>query len=385
MKIPAPPAKWLVDEDGGLCYHQVMDRELLHTVWQIADEFLRPCAAEADRGGVAGPVADNVRRLGAAGLFGLGIPADYGGLEADEVTRHEYAEILASACGVTAFTQQQIQTGTKLVAEAENDTLKRDLLPALAAGRLRCGVALSHLRRHGPPLVRAEQVPGGYKLNGLIPWITGWGLVDGFVLGASMEGGDHLFVHVDKEQDRAWLSASAPLPLVIMAASDTVEVEVRDLFIPEERVLARRAAGALGVADEKSITAHAALPLGCARGSARYLRELAGQPGREALAQTAFALTLEIDGCRREALTWNCDCTAHPDYKAHALRARATANVLALRAAHATVIATGGRAHLVTSAPQRLLREAQFYGTAVLTPEVQASTLDQLISPFFGL
>ena len=362
-----------------------MDKALLHTVWQLADEFLRPRAGEADRGDVQGAVADNIRRLGEAGLFGLGIGREYGGLGADEVTKHEYAEILASACGVTAFTQQQLQTGIKLVAEAENEALKRELLPALAAGRLRCGVALSHLRRAGTPLVRAEKASGGYTLNGVIPWITGWALLDGFALGATGDGGDHLFVYVDKATHQEALSASAPLPLVVMAASDTVEVEVRDLFIPDEFVLARRPSEALRRADENTITTHAALPLGCARASARCLRELASQPGREALGQTAFALTLEIDGCRREALTWNCDCAAHPDYKIHALRARATANVLALRAAHATVIATGGRAHLVTSIPQRLLREAQFYGTAVQTPEVQASTLDQLISPFFGL
>jgi len=362
-----------------------MNKALLHTVWQIADEFLRPRAGEADRGGVDGPVADNVRRLGEAGLFGLGITPEYGGLGADETTRHEYAEILASACGVTAFTQQQLQTGIKIVTEAENEALKRELLPALASGGLRCGVALSHLRRSGTPLVRADRVAGGYTLNGVIPWITGWGLLDGFALGATLEGGDHLFVYVDREQHQESLSASAPLPLVVMAASDTVEMEARDLFIPDEYVLARRSAEALRRADENTITTHAALPLGCARASARYLREMASQPGREALGQTAFALTLEIDGCRREALTWNCDCAVHPDYKTHALRARATANVLALRAAHATVIATGGRAHLVTSPPQRLLREAQFYGTAVQTPDVQASTLDQLVSPFFGL
>ncbi len=172
-----------------------MDKALLHTVWQLADEFLRPRALEADRGDVHGPVADNIRRLGEAGLFGLGITPEYGGLGADETTRHEYAEILASACGVTAFTQQQFQTGIKLVVEAENEALKRALLPALGAGSLRCGVALSHLRRAGTPLVRAEQVTGGYKLNGVIPWITGWTLLDGFALGATLEGGDHLFVY----------------------------------------------------------------------------------------------------------------------------------------------------------------------------------------------
>ena len=164
--------------------------------------FLRPRAAEADRGDVHGPVADNIRRLGEAGLFGLGIPAEYGGLAADEVTRHEYAEILASACGVTAFTQQQFQTGIKFVAEADNQALKRELLPALAAGRLRCGIALSHLRRSGPPSVRAVPVSGGYRLNGVIPWITGWALLDGFVLGAALEDGDHLFVYVEQERPR---------------------------------------------------------------------------------------------------------------------------------------------------------------------------------------
>lgn len=362
-----------------------MDRELLHTVWRLADEFLRPRATEADRGGLDGPVADNVRRLGEAGLFGLGISPEYGGLGADETTRHEYAEILASACGVTAFTQQQLQTGIRFVVEAENEALKRELLPALAEGRLHCGIALSHLRRAGTPLVRAERAAGGYRVNGVIPWITGWALLDGFVLGAALADGDHLFVYVDRKQHQTSLTAGPPLPLIVMAASDTVEVEICDLFVPDASVLRRQPADGLRRADEKTITVHAALPLGCARAGARHLREIAAKRGSEELNGTAFALTLEIDGCRREALTWNCDCVAHPDYKTHALRARATANILALRAAHAAVIATGGSAHLVTSSPQRLLREAQFYGTAVQTPDVQAATLDQLVSPFFGL
>lgn len=362
-----------------------MDRTLLHTVWQIADDLLRPHAAEADQGDIHDVVSENLRCLAQAGLFGLAIPTKYGGLDADEVTRHEYAEILASACGVTAFTQQQLQTGIKFVIEAENKPLKSELLPALAAGRLRCGIALSHLRRPGPPAVGAQRVDGGYRLSGLIPWITGWSVLDGFVLGATLEGGEHLFAYVEKAVCAAALTASPSLPLIVMAASDTVEVQVRDLFIPDESVLSRRPAHALQEADQRTIASHAALPLGCARAGARWLRELAQKPERAALGQTAMAFTLEIDRCRRDALLWNCDCVGHPHYATHALRARATANVLALRAAHAAIVATGGRAHLRDAVPQRLLREAQFYGTAVLTPAVQAATLDQLISPFFGL
>ncbi len=361
-----------------------MDRTLLHTVWQIADDRLRPQAAAADQGDWDGPISANLQCLGQAGFFGLGIPAKHGGLGADEVTRHEYTEILASACGVTAFTQQQLQTGIKFVVEADNAALKEDLLPPLAAGRLHCGIALSHLRRAGPPAIRAALAPGGYRVSGVIPWITGWAGLDGFVLGAALEDGRHLFVYVEKEAHQTALTASPPLPLIVMAASDTVEVQITDLFVPDDRVLSLRPAQALRDADRRSITSHAALSLGCARAGARLLHGLARMPGRESLGETALALTGEIDHCRRNALLWNCDCAGHPDYAAHALRARATANVLALRAAHAAVVATGGRAHLRDAAPQRLLREAQFYSTAVLTPEVQAATLDQLVSPFFG-
>lgn len=380
-KLPARP----VDGSARLCYDETMDRALLHTVWQLASELLQPQAMEADQSDVRGPIAGNIAALGKAGLFGLGIPSEYGGFNTDEVTKHEYTEILASACGVTAFTQQQFQVGVKFVVEADNQQLKQQLLPKLAAGQIRCGIALSQLRRSGPPSLCATAVPGGYQVSGVIPWITGWNLLDSFVLGASLPSGDHLFAYVEKPHVQAALTASASLDLIVMAASDTVEVEVNNLFIPEEFVLSCRPASELAKFDHRTLTTHAALPLGCARGCAEQLRELSQKPGRTALNETAFALTLEIDACRREALTWNCDCVDHPEYKIYALRARATANVLALRAAQALVVATGGRAHLRTAAPQRLLREAQFYSTAVQTADVQASTLDQLISPFFGL
>ena len=180
-----------------------MDRALLHTVWELAETHFRPSAANADRCGTHGPVADNVRRLGEAGLFGLGIAPAYGGLGADAATRHEYGEILASACGVTAFTQQQLQTGIKFLTDSDNAALKRALLPDIAAGRRRCGIAMSHLRRTGPPAVRAERVADGYLVNGVIPWVTGWGLLDGFVLGAVCEDGDHVFVYVEKAANAA--------------------------------------------------------------------------------------------------------------------------------------------------------------------------------------
>lgn len=367
--------------------------------WKISEEVLRPRATSADISGDSGIVCDNVRQLADAGFLGLGIAREFGGLEADDVTRHEYAEIVASSCGVTAFTQQQLQTGIKFITESDSNDLKASILPELARGTTLCGIAMSHLRRPGAPCVRAERADGGYIINGNIPWVTGWSMLDAFVLGAvivdsnqqepcgtgSDSGGSHLFAYIDCRKHRTNMVAGAPMPLVVMEASDTVEVRITDVFVSDDAVVSVRPAAELARTDMKAITAHAALPLGCARSSVRYIRELAATAGHDDLSGTALALSYELDHCRRQTLTWNCECLDHPEYAKYAVRARASAIVLAQRAAHAAITATGGKAHLKTSLPQRLLREAQFYTTAVQTVEIRSTTLDQLVSPLFGL
>ena len=144
-----------------------MNRALFTTLWQLAEESFRPRAAQADRGGeLGGTVADNLHLLADHGFMGLSVPREYGGLGVDLTTQHEYTEILASVCGVTAFTQQQLRTGLKHIAVSDNEDLKRRLLPPLAAGQRFCGVALSQIRRTGTPLLCAETVPGGFRING---------------------------------------------------------------------------------------------------------------------------------------------------------------------------------------------------------------------------
>ncbi|HEX5324177.1 MAG TPA: acyl-CoA dehydrogenase family protein [Capsulimonadaceae bacterium] len=362
-----------------------MDRELLRQAWRIADDLLRPCASAADRGAIDGPVKSNIHALAELGFLGLSVPAQYGGFDADEATRHEYTEILASACGVTAFTQHQLQTAALHISLSPNESLKGGVLPEIAAGRTLCGVALSHLRRAGDCCLSAEPAEGGYLVNGTIPWISGWGLIDSFVFGASLrETGEHLFAYVDIANAKDSLRAGEPVELVVMNASGTVEVQVENLFVSDDCVLNIQPAELFHQYDHKMITSHTALPLGCARAAAAYLRELGDKQEREELVSLAIAVSYETDQCRREALTWNCDCVEHPEYDSYALRARAQSIVLALRAAHAAVTVTGGRAHLTHSTAQRLLREAQFYTTVVQTPGVQSSTLDQLFSPLFG-
>ncbi|BDI32844.1 acyl-CoA dehydrogenase [Capsulimonas corticalis] len=346
---------------------------------ELADGVFRPRAQDADQGDIHGQVGENIRLLAEAGYFGLGISAEHGGLGADEETRREYAELMASACGVTAFVQQQLHAGG-FVGGAPDEAFRREMLPQFASGKKFCGVAFAHLRRPGPPTVTAERVSGGFLVNGVAPWVTGWSLLDGFSLGAVMAD-EHLFVYVPKEGNEKALTPGPRIPLAVMNASDTVQVTMTDLFVPERALLSVRPTDALRQSDHCGITGHVYLPLGCARGSIDYLRALAEKRANARLIEVADAFAEEVDRCRAEALAWTGACANLPEYKERALHARASAIVLAVRAAHAAVTATGGSAHLLTQPPQRLLREAIFYTTTAQTQDVQAETLDLLVSP----
>lgn len=363
-------------------YNPAMNEAILHDARRMAEAVFRPQAEAADQGTIQGIVGANIRLLADAGYFGLGIAPERGGMGADEATRREFTELMASACGVTAFTQQQLHAGGGFVGGGRSEELKAELLPEFAAGRNLCGVAFSHLRRPGPPMLRAERADGGFRLNGIAPWVTGWSLLDSFILGATVAvDGSHLFAYVPKAGNEDALTPGPVIPLAVMNASDTLEITVGELFVPDAHVLSERPADALKRGDFCGITGHVFLPLGCARGSVHYLRTLADKRGRDTLNAVADEFAREIDAVRHEALTWSGACAELPDYKEHALHARASAILLAERAAHATVTATGGSAHLLSSPPQRLFREAMFYTTTAQTPDVQSGTLDLLLSP----
>jgi len=367
----------------------------------IAESVFRPNAQAADREAPTanGVLAGNIRLLADHGYFGLGVDTRYGGMGADDFTRREFTEIIAAACGVTAFTQQQFHSGGGFVGGASSEQMRADLLPKFAAGELVCGVAFSHLRRSGPPIVTAKAVDGGFLIDGRAPWVTGWSFIDGFMLGATVEqdsspsrfgrgreeragvgsdGVQHLYAYVPKSGNEHSMKPDAPIELHVMNAADTVEVDLDSLFVPQSNVIGVSPAEKLRRNDYCGISGHVFLPLGCARGSVRYLHDLAAQRGNTKLADIADAFEREIDACRREAIRWNGSCADMPNYKEHALGARTRSIELAVRAGHAAVTATGGTAQMLDRVPQRLMREAVFYTTLAQTPDVQAGTLDRL-------
>ena len=191
-----------------------MNEPILREARRLADEVFRPQAEEADQGDITGQVGRNVRMLADAGYFGLGIAPEFGGLGADDATRREYTELMASACGVTAFVQQQLHAGGGFVGGGRSEGLKREKLPLFASGKrtVRGGRSRTCAVR-GRRWCARNGSGAGSEVSGTAPWVTGWALLDSFILGATLPDGAHLFAYIPKAGNEAALAAGPRIPL----------------------------------------------------------------------------------------------------------------------------------------------------------------------------
>lgn len=370
--------------------HCTDEAEILNTARRIAETVLGPNAQRTDRG--SGPNRENFRALAEAGLLGLASPRKYGGLDASGATQREYTEILASYCGVTTFTQAQHHGPSRMIANGPNDALKRRLLPELASGRKLCAISFAHLRRPGPPVLRAEPVSGGYRLHGTAPWVTGWGLMDQVVFGATLPDGRFLYVWspgdrtefadlfegiTPPEGEWGTLSASAPLALCAMNASATVELKLEDWFVPEAHRLSESDRETMQRNDRNGVLGATAMPLGCAAAGVRTLQQAAERRSLHAIRRAADAFASELTDARAQVEMWSAR-NSDPEFFENAVKTRAWCIELALRTAHAAVTASSGAANLLDHPAQRLLREAMFYTIQAQTQEVMDATLARL-------
>ena len=355
---------------------EISEHQIVERIRALSEEF--EARAEAvDCGGPGNALLEkNVRALASARFYGARIPAEYGGLELPGPVIAECQELIASACGVTAFTQQQMQSGGHYVGQADNESVKRDLLPRFASGQLLCGIAFSHLRRPGPPMVRYEPIADGGLINGEAPWVTGWRFLDSFALGCIGPDGRVVYVYVSIPDHARTLSVSEPIRVSTMDAGDTVRVFLRNVVVPQEHVLFEREPDYQSRTDFNNIAGPVQMPLGCARGCVRHLRETGKRKNRPLFLDAADHFEAEIGLQRAFAQAWNGSRCEEPDYKENALDARAGAIRLAMRASEACIAANSGAAHLLTNPAQRRHREASFYATVAQTPDVQSAFIE---------
>lgn len=306
---------------------------------RVAQSVLLPDAAAVD--GSRRIPADHLAALDAAGLTGLAAACP--GL----AERMAVTETLASGCLATAFVWLQHQGALAAVARGPA-WLRGRYLDDLASGRRRAGVAITALRPPSP--LRVARDGGGFRLDGVVPWVTGWGIAE-LLLVAALGAAD--VVHLLLVDVPGPGIAAERVALVAADASSTATVTFEDVRVPGDRLVGVQPLAEHRSRDAAGLAPNGALALGVA---ARAIAESVEPAG----------LDLELERARARLLA------AAPD---DLPGARAAASDLALRAATRLVVATGARSVLAGSTPTRLLREAAFLLVFGSRPAIKAELL----------
>ncbi|HEY7225926.1 MAG TPA: acyl-CoA dehydrogenase family protein [Micromonosporaceae bacterium] len=324
---------------------------------RIADDVLFPAALDVDRADRL-PVA-HLDLLAAEGLYGVAAPPEAGGLGVQRMdVAADLVQTLASGCLATTFVLIQHHGCVIAATFSQQPGVRERWLQPLAHGTVRGGIALAGVRG-GPNQVRVRRTERGFVLDGDIPWVTGWDMIDVVHVGAVDEDANVHFLLVDAAESPTL--RVTPLDLAAVRASRTVTMHLAGHEVPADRLTGTRPYGEWERAEAGGSALNGFLALGVVERCARLL----GGP----------------DWLQRELTACRCDLLAavSAEEPTATAPARAAASELALRAAAALSVHTGSRSVLRSEHAERLLREAAFLLVFGSRPAIREALLERLV------
>lgn len=316
---------------------------------------------------------EGLRGLCERSLMALRRPQEYGGPEMDDMGFRSFQEAVARYSGSLAFLQTQHQSAVAMLARNADEKTRTATLPLMADGRLLMGIGFSQLRRPGEPIMRAEPAgDDGFVLSGQVPWITGFGLFDTFLIGATLPDGQAVFAIVpfqDSEKDGGFIEFSKPMELAAMQSAQTVSATLTNWTTKGAFV---KPAGWIQGNDMINVTLQGFFALGCARAGIDIVEEAHAKRQAPFIRAAADALLLELESCRTKM-------AAASGSLQDRLEVRAWGIDLAVRCAHAGIAVSSGFANSVKSRAQRVYREALVYTVSAQTGAIMEATLDRLV------
>jgi len=207
--------------------------DLIERAQSVADQVLFPAAQDVDRG-LSRPDA-GLRALADADLFGIAGPAG-SGVELDASEARRVIAAVASGCGATFFVWVQHHGVMRTLRTSSNSQLAEQVLGPMCAGDVIAGVAFAHLRRPGPPAIRARPTDdGGWQLDGHAPWATSWGIANWFCVAAASDRDEIVWVKVPGSTSLGF--AATPLALPVFAHTGTVAFTFDDYRVAPTDVI----------------------------------------------------------------------------------------------------------------------------------------------------
>jgi len=352
---------------------------LLDTAKSYLLEEVAPLANEIDCNPTA--LFQALRGFGELGMLALLVPRRWGGQEVSEQTYGSFQELVARYSGALAFLQTQHQSAAGMLVASSNSSLQEKYLHGMSNGEVLLGVGFSQLRREGEPLTLAIPVPGGYQLNGVVPWVTGQGFFSEFIVAATLPDGGAVFGVVPlreiHQESGGTLTLSIPAQLAAMTSTNTVTASLKNWFLPAESVVFIKPAGWIHENDKKNVLRATFLATGCAFAGLDILESVARTKSLPFITNAFDSLQQELRNCRTAVQEAQNNSGLE---LAERLELRAWAIDLAARIAHAAVTVSSGAALHSSHDAQRVYREALVFTVTGQTRAVMEATLLRLIS-----
>lgn len=314
----------------------------LSAAQRLADEVLFPTANQIDALEVI--PRERLDLLAAEGWYGLASPSS--GID----LQGAYPILAAFAGGCLTTTFVWIQHHGALAACAYGPEHLHSWVQPLASGDRRASVAFAGLLPK--PRLRARQEGESWVLDGVAPWVTGWGLVDVIHVAARSPEDDVVWLLVDASSNGL---QAEPHRLSAVNASATVTLSFEDVRVVADRETSRFPWAEWPARDAAGLRTNGSLALGVA---GRCCRLVGSSPLDDELATVKAGL----------------DAGTPETFPA----ARAAAAAFAVRAAAALVVHVGSGAVERGSHAERLNREATLLLVFGTRPLIRAALLGAL-------
>lgn len=341
-----------------------------------AREFFKteiaPHAFEIDRDPKAMAIAfDGLKRNG---FLALKRPQEFGGPAISEADFRLFQEESARYSGALSFLQTQHQSAVNLITKQADDAAKAHYLPKMD-GEITVGLGFSQLRRAGNPICRAKATEGGFLVEGFVPWITGKGYFDEYLIGATLPNGQALFGFMPLKNAKGQ-KLSPPMKLAAMQAANTVTAQLDGFYLPNKRVAFIKDSGWIRANDAFNITLQGHFAIGCALAGIDVMEANIQNRHLSAIEPFKAKLADEVERCRAALVDFQGDTSAETTDAR--LDTRGWAIDVMMRCAQAAVTSSSGSANQLEHDANRILREAIVFSVSAQTQGIMLATLNRL-------
>jgi alkylation response protein AidB-like acyl-CoA dehydrogenase len=280
---------------------------------------------------------------------------------------------IGETCGATAFMAWCQNTLVWYILNSENAALKARFQNDAASGKLLGGTGLSNPMKSFFGIeklkLKGRRTDGGYIVRGALPWVSNLGPDHMFGTIFEMEDGSGEKVMFLVDCADASVTLTPCKPFLAMDGTGTYAVQLRDVFIPDDQVLAAPAMSFVKKIRAGFILMQNGMGLGLIRDCVAIMQSV--RPSLEHvncfLPQQPADFAALLGELEAETMTLAAaPYDSSNAYWRRVVELRLRIGDASVAAAHAAMLHCGARGYLKSHRAQRRLREAYF--VAIVTP-----------------